>query len=790
MPIFAPLIFPKGFRIARSLRFRAPSSATLSRTFAANPVTRTKCHIHMWMKRGSAWGTQTYFFNSYDGSSGVSAFLAFNTANQLQLDIGGSSAQTLTTLQVFRDPAAWYCLDVAIDTTQGTAANRYSLWINGVAVTTFASVTYPALNALHMFMLGNANNRIGSRWDSGAGTFTDFAIADLYFIDGSVATASTFGQFDANNNWVPIPPTGLTYGANGFHLDFSDNSSTTNLCLDRSGNANNWTPNNISVTVGPTYDSVVDSPTPYGGDSGLGGEARCSYCVLNGANKGASATIGGMLDLTNTSSGTLLFGSMSVSSGQWYWEYTLTSANSLQGIALDTTPPGTLYCGNTAGSYGYGAGGTKWNNSASSAYGATCTTNDVVGVALDLNAMTLTFYKNGVSQGVAFSSLPAGAYVPCGGNNTAQTGSFNFGQRPFAYPAPTGFKTLCTQNLIAPSIQKPSLHFNQSNSTGNGAARSVTGVGHRPDLLYMKVRSQAYSNRMTDSVRGVNAMLMTDTANIETSAASHVNDWVSSFDADGFSFGGATSSSNGTNGSGDTEFVLSWKGGGSAIPNNVGSITSQVSANPTAGFSVVTWALAASNQTVGHGLGVAPKLIIVRDRTATFSWFVWHALLTATQYLVFNSNAVISTSATVWGGVLPNANTFGQGVAAGSAAGDNMVAYCFAEVPGYSKIGNYSGNGSAEGPFIYCGFRPKMVLIKRTDVANDWTWVNTSGIVGNPVITYLMPDLLNVESATILCDYLSNGFKLRDTGLWANASGGSYIYFAIAEMPYNYSRAR
>jgi len=293
--------------------------------------------------------------------------------------------------------------------------------------------------------------------------------------------------------------------------------------------------------------------------------------------------------------------------------------------------------GSTAGEWVYvSASGNKVNNGSGSAYGATYTDNDVIGVALDLDAGTLTFYKNGVSQGTAFSGLPSGTYF-AGISSAGVTGNINFGQRPFAYTAPSGFKALCTQNLPTPTIGATAAtqandYFNTVLYTGTGSSQSITGVGFQPDWVWIKERNGAADHGLYDVARGVQKQLESNTLDAETTETTGLT----AFNADGFTVGALAQ----LNTSSATYVAWNWVNGGASTSNTNGSITSTVRANTTAGFSIVSYTGSATS-TVGHGLSVAPSMIIAKQRNNSEHWVIFHVSTGKDAVLLFTTSAAI-----------------------------------------------------------------------------------------------------------------------------------------------------
>lgn len=785
-----------GYQISRSLRFNPADASTVRRTFSTTGTSQTTSTFSMWFKRGDINRTQR-LFDCYDGSSGSSTGI-FLAADFIQFDFGRASGGTLTTTQVLRDTSAWYHLVAVADSTNATASNRMRLYLNGSQITSFSNAVYPAQNALCNWMSANANNTIGTDWSGGGSFLYSGYMTEINFIDGQALTPSSFGETNAQTGvWQPKAYSG-SYGTNGFYLNFSDNSNTTAATLgkDYSGNGNNWTPNNFSVTAGAGNDSLVDSPTSYGTDTGVGGTVRGNYSTLNPLDNGGLTISNGNLQFDKAASGWVSARStMGLSSGKWYWEVTAT-ANSgtfycMVGVALNSATLADYFAASTTG-WAYSAhDGGKYNNASYTAYGSTWTTGDVIGIAFDADAGTLTFYKNNTSQGTAYTGLTSGPYIPAVSLFGTQTAVINFGQRPFAYTAPSGFKALCTQNLPTPVIgattaTQAGKYFNPVLYTGNGGTQSVTGVGFQPDFTWVKNRSAANGHGFEDVLRGAGYTLASDS----TSAEINYSNYFTAFTSDGFNMalGGGTFNNNGSN-----YVAWNWKANGSGSTNTAGSITSTVSANTTSGFSVVTYTGTSALATVGHGLGAVPSMVIVKSRNNVVDWVVYHASLGINYSIALNSTASPVNTANYWGSSAPTSTTFGVNVYGGNgASGYTYVAYCFAEVAGYSKIGSYTGNGSADGPFVYCGFRPAYLMIRRSDSNIDWFVWDSARSTYNVADKVLYPNGSYAEAAgtAVAIDFLSNGFKIRNTDSSQNASGGNYIFAAFATAPFKYSLAR
>ena len=623
-------------------------------------------------------------------------------------------------------------------------------------------------------------------------------MTEVNFIDGQALTPSSFGETNAQTGvWQPKAYSG-SYGTNGFYLNFSDNSNTTAATLgkDYSGNGNNWTPNNFSVSAGAGNDSLVDTPTPYGSDSGAGGEVRGNYCTWSPVDRNPIFTLtNGNLDCAQSAADGSLRATIAVSSGKWYWEITVGTGNTAVGIALVDASLNS-YLGGLAGAAGFNmsSGLTLVNTPFSSATGSSIgafATNDIIGLALDFTDGTLKFYRNGTLITANHVTNVSGLLAPAIGSNVATSGYIaNFGQRPFAYTAPSGFKALCTQNLPTPTIgattaTQAGKFFNPVLWTGTGSTQNITGVGFEADFIWMKDRNTANRNHyLFDRLRGItNARLFSNLTDAENTSTTYIN----STNSDGYQLAAGDA---GSNGSGETYVGWNWKANGAGSSNTAGSITSTVSANTTSGFSIVTYTGTGANATIGHGLGVAPRMIIVKRRDAADIWPVYHESIGNTQYLRLQGDNPAGTF-NVWQNTSPTSSVFY--ISTDSTVNTNTgtyVAYCFAEVAGYSKFGSYTGNGSSDGPFVYCGFRPKYVLVKRSD--DSWGWWVFDGVRSpyNAVDKYLSPNLSDAEYTANIMDFTSNGFKIREASQGWNGSGGTIIFAAFAEFPQKFSLAR
>jgi hypothetical protein len=510
---------------------------------------------------------------------------------------------------------------------------------------------------------------------------------------------------------------------------------------------------------------------------------------------GSTTLSNGNLDASLSTTGqSVAVGTISVASGKWYWEVAPVAGGQWN-IGIANTSAANK-SGFAADGWYYYADGRKLNAGSYTGYGSSFTGGDIIGVALDMDTGSITFYKNNVSQGVAFNTGIAGKLIQPALNISATatyTFTANFGQRAFAYTAPSGFKALCTQNLPAPLVTKPNTVMDVALYTGTGAAQSITGLAFNPDFVWLKRRSSAQAHYLYDVIRGTSSVLYSDGTDAEQS----ISTGLTSFNSDGFSLG----SLSGVNASSSTYVGWAWDAGTSTVTNNSGSISSQVRANATAGFSVVTYTGTGTTATVGHGLGVAPELIICKRRNSAVDWVVYHKSTGRNGYLLLNTTAAFASLAGYWGASDPSSTVISYdagGYGGNNASGGTYVAYCFSPVVGYSSFGTWLGSGTTDnGAFVYTGFRPRFILLKNTDNVEQWYIYDSSRSpynVSYPNLTFLNPNTSASEGSYLnyaTIDFVSNGFKIRgNTGSEISFVGRNYIYAAFAEAPLNYSRAR
>ena len=570
--------------------------------------------------------------------------------------------------------------------------------------------------------------------------------------------------------------------------------------LDQSGNNNDWT--SVALTES---DISLDNPSN-------------NFCTMN-PHSGIGTFSEGNLKVVTTVAGSapykqMHYGTISVSSGKWYWEVVPTDVSGVLLLGSSSSQPTNNNQHNQAGSPGtnvYNENGDVDTGSTDRTDGAAYGVGDIIGVALDMDNDRIYFAANNTWANSGNPSTGSNSYPLSNSNNNEQapivsndsTGSnvgviFNFGQDSsfgslkvsqgfqdsggvgdFYFEPPSGFLALCTKNLPEPTVT-PSQHFNTVLYTGTGSEQNVTGVGFQPDLTWIKERAESEQLVAVDVLRGSGVTEINPNSN---AAESDDAQEVKAILSDGFQVG----TSSVTNQNNAAHVAWNWKANGSGSSNSSGDITSTVSANTSSGFSIVTYTGNSSGgATFGHGLSKAPELVIIKGRNVSDNWVVW--VNDSIRLLLNGVNANIGNNPISTSSTLVTTPSSVDNAWNGSY---NYLAYCFHSVDGFSSIGTYTGNGSTDGTFVYTGFRPMWGLFKNTTDSNtSWILFDSKRSTFNPVDDSLSPDTGYAEEEDYDVDFVSNGFKFRTTSSWANLGGKTYIYVAFAETPFKYSNAR
>ena len=811
---------------------RTPSSAGNRRTFT----------FSAWIKRAQldatnvGGGSDTPIISA--GTASVFDVLRFVSQNfTTPKDIlhvytyDGSADYSEEVNRSFRDTANWYNIVWAVDTTQSTAGNRIKYYVNGT-LQTAVSQYYAQVPQNYDFSFNSTNAHWIGRNLNSTSRYFDGYLAEVNFVDGLQLAADNFGQ-TKNNIWIAKNPDVSDYGTNGFRLQFKEvggSANSSGIGADTSGKGNHFTPNNIN-----------------GIDSNFKDCPENNFCTMNELDAGSQVDLSnGNLGISwSSNSGHAVRSTFTVSSGKWYMEFLRGTSNVTIGIAKQIIPGVSASSGwigssayGSGGSYSYSSDANKYTNGSNTSYGATYSSGDVIGVAFDADNGTITFYKNGSSQGQAYSSI-SGEFAFgigfFGGSTGGTVAGANFGQDStfsntisqgnntdangegdFKYSVPTGHIALCTKNLADPTIGPESDtnstdHHNTVLYSGNGSnSHAITGVGHQPDWLWIKRLDGSNSHVLQDSTRGKGSndsfrVLLSNADDLEYD----LNDHVRSFDSDGFTLDDDTDNTVATNNSGQSYVAWSWKlNAGTTSTNNDGSLTSTVQANTTSGVSIMTYTGGGSaGDTIGHGLGKAPTMVWFKRRGADGNWMVYVKDMGSNGYINLDRDNGKDTGGSPVNNTDPSSSviTLGSFQSLNSSSSNNTyIAYAFASIDGFSKVGNYTGNGSSDGPFVFLGFRPAWILVKNTSNANNWALLDDTRIgVGvtahtiNPVLSIVNTNTANAEfdsQSYPLIDILSNGFKIRVGGTGSAVAqnlnrndSDLYIYLAFAHQPFKFS---
>ena len=730
--------------IQRSLSCDGGDSPKMTRTFGTNTSNTTKT-ISFWMKRGSLGSTegmQNIFCTALSGY--IEGRLRINTDDTLQFEdrdaSGGTSDGRRQTSAKLRDTSSWYHIILALDSTQGTEADRAKIYINGTQATISADRTI-SQNYSFSFMRSSAENYVGE--GTNEGSHLDAYLAEVNFIDGQQLDPSYFGFTDSQTGmWMPKRYEG-TYGNNGFHLEFKDNSSTSTLGKDTSGNGNDFTTNGFSVTAGKDDDSMFDTPTN-------------NFPTFNLSNRSSGPTISkGNLRMyynykpaSKTTRTTFRF----PKSGKFYYEWQNEESSSNPGRWQSTignvvdiaTNSVDINASNNANFVSYSYGGSIWNGTTHvssswdgttrswysperAAWAVDCDTGNIWLGRVASDGTTQWWASDGSATGnpskflnptCAIDKDKSHEYAPIacwheggGASSTAFAININFGQHSFLGTIPDGFKTLSSANIQPdPSINtivRPQKNFDTSlYSNGGGSAVNVDTLEFKPDLIWVKSRNATADNGLYDSVRGENNRISSNLTQDDSSVTGPVQA------NSGFSVAG-TSYYNPSGSAGASTFVAwCWKAGGNSNTFNIDGVgyataaaagldggaatPTGASVNTKAGFSILKYN-GTANQSISHGLSKAPELTIEKELSNSTAWTVTTTEIDGSLDYLYLNTTDAKANYTV---DVPTSSLVDIG------RNNECIMYMWHSVPGYSKIGNFTGNGSADGSYVHLGFKP------------------------------------------------------------------------------------
>ena len=826
--------------IDQSLRAEDGDNSRLHTTpsSAGNRKTWT---LSIWFKRANLVNGALFSAPINNSTNGFSIFF---DANELVLfeykNTSQSSSFKLTSDALLRDTTNFYHLVAIFDTDSSgggsadTGADaRVRMYLNGklmgVTLTGSIGADYQSLCWNNTYVHEICNKRTNVQDFDGY-------IAEVNFLDGTAVSHTQVGSdyiLDElgemkNGVWIPKDVSGLTYGTNGFRLDFSDNTDIGNNTKSTDGTMD------FSVNGFVSTDVVLDSPT------NNFATALASLAEPQDYQSYYKATYSeGNLKVTGSSSGWSNGSSnFGMTSGKWYAECRIGAKAGSGYIRFGMrSRPARTY-----DEYFWSDDGTGQIDGTTSPYSGrvgTYSAGDILMIALDLENNALYFGKNGTWENSATSAeisagtttnafVASSSIVKTGDDNSGHayffycqphsTGSnitWNFGQdssfagaetaqgnsdsgdgtTDFYYTPPTGFLACNTVNLpdttLSPNqTEQADDYFITTTYSGDSDNSTQISTGFKPDFVWIKNRTEGTSDgagehMLYDSTRGVHDDLNSNNTSAEDTNTNGLQEFGSTF----FRAGSLTR----TNETGDTYVAWNWKAnGGTTSSNTDGSITSTVQASTDAGFSIATYTGTGSLGTVGHGLTNAPAVVIIKKRSASGNWVVGHHKNGFTGQLYFDSGA-FSTNSGSFNNTAPTSTVVTINTdSTVNTSSATYVMYCFTEIEGYSKFGSYTGNGSADGTFVYTGFRPAWIMIKRTqDSGYGWLMTDNKRNTFNVVDKSLQAESSASESSTKAdIDFLSNGFKLRNTNTHYNTNNKNMIFMAFAEQPFKFSNSR
>jgi len=799
---------------------------------------RKKHTVSVWVKRTKPSDGSQVLLGGF--ASSYSDFLYFRSDDRLEYTLG--NAHSVATDMVFRDTANWYHIVTHFDVANSTTTNRLKFYVNGVEQT--KTVTYGSYPANQNYAFSNTvDQTIGGLTHFG-GYELDGYLCDYHFIDGSLVSHNSFGEFK-NGVWIPkiVDTSAITYGTNGFRLEFkgtdTDGPSTSGSVNSNSVGASSVNSNHFhAYSTNQQYHSALpDNPeNNFSTWNPLfrGGENSSSIYATSTLTEGALKV--------SVPTNSYMGNTFRPISGKWYMEMRVTTIGHSNKEIDWGWIQATEYYSNT----GHSGQLNKWGifafqthiriydetSQLGSNISVSLAAGDILQLAWDIDnnkgwvGINNTWYRTDASDGnpsagtnqtftfTADEAQNLQCYIANGTStdvhvaNFGQDGSFaggltggNIGTASdangvgaFKYAPPTGFLALCTANLadtdLSPNqLEQATDYFNVVLKSMSTNSEESIAVGFQPDWVWGKSRNSGYAWQVYDSNRGTGKYLEFDNGTETTNANS-----LKSFDANGITVGsGATFApySNGNN-----VAFFNWKiNGGTTTTDNNGSLTSTVQTNSEVGISIATFTVPTqANFSFGHGLGSVPEMFWWKSRTSTQNWIGYHFAKTPSvpnqNGFYVNSQLAGFTTGANWITELTStrvAITDGQ-VSSGSNRDD--VVYSFKSVEGFSKIGAYTGNGSTDGTFVYTGFRPAFILVKSYSHGEPWNLVDTKRDTFNVMGNYLQPNTTGTEGTLAFVDSLSNGFKLRSSGSGFNGSSYSFIYMAFAEQPFKFSNAR
>ena len=739
-----------GYQIGNSLRFRG--SSHLSFTPSSTASTRRQMTFSFWSKHDGTYNIDSVFASGTGGAYDSISYDGDTCSTGIANGSGGGLGAVLYPAARLRDPSAWRHYVMVLDTPNATAGDRLRIYINGERITAFASSPYapdpdPGQNFDTTYWNTTAIHRLGATATSGsANRFFSGYLAEVHCVFGSALSPTDFGEYNADGVWVPKKVSGLTYGTNGFYLDFSD---PADIGADRSGNGNNFTPTGFELTdtTSRNYDWMADGPT--NNYSTWNPLAKNSGLTLANANlKANGADHYTVIDTIGFGPGSKIYAEVTLAS-----TYNPAAHGFGAGITTDLVPK-TSWGGGWPPDHWwvYNSNLTYYYPTSAGTFPTIFSANCVIQIAADYDTGEIWFGVNNVWRKNDNGTTTA----PDAGGTANQIASYggktaflfidalhdsfvNCGQLPFKYTPPTGFEPLSTAELPDVAITNPSDHFQTILDTGANILTNAQATFPN-GLWWIKDRANTNNHQLLDSVRGGTKTLHMSTDNeLATYTAPSGN-----------------------------SVAWCW--------------------NKGPYMDIVTWTGTGAVRTIPHSLGKVPGMIWIKNLEDGRPWVVYHKAVGNDRAMQLSQiDQQTASSAQFWNNTDPTTTEFSVGThPTVNQAGKGMIAYVFPEVPGYSSFGKYVGNGSADGPFCYTGHRPALVMAKGITDSTEWITFDSARDPYNPCIHQLRNNQKEGEQVDAAqgFDLLSNGFKIRSSYGSRNASGQQYLWIAFAEHPF------
>ena len=808
-----------GYDVANSCAFDSTRSEKMTRTPSGAGNRRTFT-ISFWAKRGTL-NTKDYVFEAGNSDSNTDRFtLRFGTGNTFDIQ---SQSTWLVTTRIFRDNSAWYHFCVAVDTTDGTAANRIKLYVNGVQETIFSTDNRSSINQNHDFPVNNTEPHILGNSDIEGSFFYDGNICEFVILDGTAADPTSFGEFTDTGQWIPIDVSGLTFGTNGCYLDFEDSSNMGN---DASGGAD-FSESNINSTD-QSQDTCTNNFSTLNFNTAI---LQGNTGNTGGGFSGGNILRQGIAGDFNAAAGTQ--GINPFVDAKWYFEVesTATSNGSSIDVGYGWIGESLMVSDSHANTDVYSAGTIRYVSQTAHSGG------DIQSVLFEGGTTpVIKFYRNDglihtATHGTDWTAKDEFMFPYVAVKGSSQEGVMNFGNPiqenavasanadpngygNFEFATKSGY-ALNSKNLAEyaslTSVDDPS-EYCQSiiyNATGGDGGvtqpTTITNTGNadlQPDFIWFFEFSAGYGTAAMDSTRTRSQILFPSEVNAEVTESVAGNDLVS-FDSDGFKVG-APSNANSTNGGTTQKLALQWKanaGSTSSFTESSNDPGGTIQTNTSAGFSIISYTGTGGPGNIAHGLPSAPELVIFKNRGTTNVWATYHVSLGDDLKLVLNTNGAQDADGSFMNSTIPDATNIRVGDSNNpntNADTGTYMCYAWSPIKGYSKFGLYEGQGNSEpeNTFVYTGFTPRHVWIKRKDSANDWivhdislgTLNGTGTIKGNFGNAQTAALRINNSSSGIDgwgdIDIYSNGFCCRSAAGATCANGGDYVYAAWAFNPF------